>query len=373
MEENSKNSAWFRVILLIAAIPLCIYMKADFFNAVIYMFTLFLMGFRSKGSGAVKNIGMLMSLISPALLFMSAPVWIMGTYAAIVGVCAHMHSRRYVLGLIYIIVSFFLILLSLDLSVGLNVSNGSLFAAIRTEYYADRFLSYIFDLNIGLLGYIPVALIFFVIITIFNLVKKNWKHIFYLIGMVAMLGVFSFIAVYMDDNTYISAYSLWVMPMVICGVAFGTMNVVKTFYKAAMVIFSISITGIMLYVNVISGHTAGFNESSKYVMDNMPDMYSPHVGVFVEKLGDTSHSDIELIVNPQKYSGQMYVSSGVEDAGHIRKILIYGSDEEVTRIRGMIKAVEDKKDTLNSLFKNVPRDGRLHYINIPKSLIVTMV
>lgn len=181
MEENSKNSAWFRVILLIAAIPLCIYMKADFFNAVIYMFTLFLMGFRSKGSGAVKNIGMLMSLISPALLFMSAPVWI------------------------------------------------------------------------------------------------------------------------------------------------------------------------------------------------MPDMYSPHVGVFVEKLGDTSHSDIELIVNPQKYSGQMYVSSGVEDAGHIRKILIYGSDEEVTRIRGMIKAVEDKKDTLNSLFKNVPRDGRLHYINIPKSLIVTMV
>ena len=188
-----------------------------------------------------------------------------------------------------------------------------------------------------------------------------------------MLGVFSFIAVYMDDNTYISAYSLWVMPMVICGVAFGTMNVVKTFYKAAMVIFSISITGIMLYVNVISGHTAGFNESSKYVMDNMPDMYSPHVGVFVEKLGDTSHSDIELIVNPQKYSGQMYVSSGVEDAGHIRKILIYGSDEEVTRIRGMIKAVEDKKDTLNSLFKNVPRDGRLHYINIPKSLIVTMV
>lgn len=373
MEENSKNSAWFRVILLIAAIPLCIYMKADFFNAVIYMFTLFLMGFRSKGSGAVKNIGMLMSLISPALLFMSAPVWIMGTYAAIVGVCVHMHSRRYVLGLIYIIVSFFLILLSLDLSVGLNVSNGSLFAAIRTEYYADRFLSYIFDLNIGLLGYIPVALIFFVIITIFNLVKKNWKHIFYLIGMVAMLGVFSFIAVYMDDNTYISAYSLWVMPMVICGVAYGTMNVVKTFYKAAMVIFSIAITGIMLYVNVISGHTAGFNESSKYVMDNMPDMYSPHVGVFVEKLGDTSHSDIELIVNPQKYSGQMYVSSGVEDAGHIRKILIYGSDEEVTRIRGMIKAVEDKKDTLNSLFKNVPRDGRLHYINIPKSLIVTMV
>ena len=95
MEENSKNSAWFRVILLIAAIPLCIYMKADFFNAVIYMFTLFLMGFRSKGSGAVKNIGMLMSLISPALLFMSAPVWIMGTYAAIVGVCVHMHSRRY--------------------------------------------------------------------------------------------------------------------------------------------------------------------------------------------------------------------------------------------------------------------------------------
>ena len=50
-----------------------------------------------------------------------------------------------------------------------------------------------------------------------------------------------------------------------------------------------------------------------------------------------------------------------------------GSDDEVTRIRGMIKAVEDKKDTLNSLFKNVPRDGRLHYINIPKSLIVTMV
>ncbi len=93
--------------LLIAAIPLCIYMKADFFNAVIYMFILFLMGFRSKGSGAVKNIGMLMSLISPALLFMSAPVWIMGTYAAIVGVCVHMHSRRYVLGLIYIIVSFF--------------------------------------------------------------------------------------------------------------------------------------------------------------------------------------------------------------------------------------------------------------------------
>ena len=52
---------------------------------------------------------------------------------------------------------------------------------------------------------------------------------------------------------------------------------------------------------------------------------------------------------------------------------IYESDDEVTRIRGMIKAVEDKKDTLNSLFKNVPRDGRLHYINIPKSLIVTMV
>lgn len=138
--------------------------------------------------------------------------------------------------------------------------------AIRTEYYADRFLSYIFDLNIGLLGYIPMLHLYsLVIITIFNLVKKNWKHIFYLIGMVAMLGVFSFIAVYMDDNTYISAYSLWVMPMVICGVAFGTMNVVKTFYKAAMVIFSISITGIMLYVNVISGHTAGFNESSKYV------------------------------------------------------------------------------------------------------------
>lgn len=373
MEENSKNSAWFRIIVLSAAIPLCIYMKADFINAVVYMYTIFLVGFRSKGSGAVKNMGTVMFLISPAVLFLSAPVWIIGAYAALTGVCVHLNSGRTVAGSVYIIISAALMLISLDLSGGLNIANGSMLAGIRTEYYTDRFFSYILDLNIGLLGYIPVTLVFFVIITILNIVKKNFKHIFFLIGIIPILGIMSFMPVYMDENTFISAYALWVMPMVLCGTAFGTMNIIKTIHKAAILIFSSVVAGILLYVNAINGHTAGFNAASKYVLDNMPEIYTPHAGVFAEKLGDTAHSDIELIVNPKKFSGKMYVGSGVKDAGQVRKILIYGSDEEVSRVRALIKTDESQTDIVNNLFKNVPRDNKLHYINIPKNVIVTML
>ncbi len=144
------------------------------------------------------------------------------------------------------------------------------------------------------------------------------------------------------------------------------------FFRVFILLFSVGVTGTMIYVNAISDNTGGFNTVSKYVLDNAPELYSPHIGVFVEKLGGTSHSDIELIVNPIAYSGYMYTSTGVNDAGFVRKLLVYGTDDEVDRVRALLKTDEESESTLDELFEDVPRDERLHYVTISTSMEVTI-
>ena len=234
--------------------------------------------------------------------------------------------------------------------------------------YPRRVLSYLFDLNIGFVAYIPIIFLIYLIVTLIHMIKKQWEaflYFFAFIGVVALYSVTYHMNCGMDG---LPRYSLWTMPIILFYFSLYAGIDSRKYIKEALYVigFCSIIVTFMLTNNRVS--VLHFTCVAKAVMSTMPKLYNPDYTIFISRGeqipgGYTPYSEsvpkeIALGENYEDYLPVFYCDS----SGYVKKILtipefkdtllssIEGDDEGIEYIR---RCTDSRSNT-----------RKLYYINI---------
>lgn len=145
--------------------------------------------------------------------------------------------------------------------------------------------SLFFDLNYGLIIYVPV-LIILLLVSLLKREKLAW------ISLILMLSIAVVDATQLNWNSgmmYINRYSVWLIPILLYG-SFYLINKINVKKMLLLVILLITSTGILtIYCfkeNDYSNHLK-FSPVSKYVIAKFPALYNPEYETFIERAQGT--------------------------------------------------------------------------------------
>lgn len=229
--------------------------------------------------------------------------------------------------------------------------------AMESEYTIEKALSYLFDLNVGILPYTPVILILFIISIIIGLRKIKYKTILNIFALFGILYVISHQIQINSGMSGIMRYNVWIIPIMIFYIVLNR----EVLYKSDKVnsLFSISAI-ITLFVIFVSGgilcsnfNSNQFSPWSKLIMNNIPSAYNPYHGIFISR---TTNMEAYSTDKPIIYS---------DNNGFVRKILIKkGTQEQLKSI--LFNGTDEDIEYLNDKIKNLDLDKEYQYINIEK-------
>lgn len=182
----------------------------------------------------------------------------------------------------------------------------------------SRMLAYLFDLNLGLLPYVPLLLVLFVAVGLCAIYKGAWKYVFAVVGVVATIAAFSLTFHINCGMTGIARYNSWLMPMMLCTVVFAvqTKVFIPKLCSTAITALGLSVCWCLFTVGVVAygdlkGHAFYWSPYAEKVMSVAPQWYNPLPSTFNCR---TNHIDGGYtITEPVIYEGQ---------DGYVRKVLV---------------------------------------------------
>lgn len=182
----------------------------------------------------------------------------------------------------------------------------------------SRFLAYLFDLNIGLLPYIPLMLLLIGILAIFALKNKKWKYFFSTLGIFSTIAAFSVTSHINCGMTGISRYNAWLLAMVICIIVYAIHD--RVFFPIPKKVLSgtvvVSLCWCVLTVVVVAysptkGQAFYWSPYAEMILNIAPQLYNPLPSTFNSR---TNHIDGGYEINePVIYEGK---------DGFVRKVLV---------------------------------------------------
>lgn len=198
----------------------------------------------------------------------------------------------------------------------------------ENEKTLDRFISYLFDLNYGILPYFCVLLIIAIILCIPAVLRRRWRYLEWTIVFsvnVYLYSIFHHINSGMDG---IARYNAWgIVPLLFAVCLFydqvlSSQRVINCIKTALML--GICLTGIIVFVynpyKASNTFCFAFTPIAKGVLDNIPYLYNPLPSTFHCR---TSHID-------GGYFYKLPIIYFDEDMC-ARKILLDSSDAETLR------------------------------------------
>jgi len=163
----------------------------------------------------------------------------------------------------------------------------------------QRTQSFFLDLNQGMLPYIPIILLVFVYLAVRDWRKREW--LLYEISLVVLFMVLlsETTTNWNSDSEGIMRYGVWMIPLLIWGVAARTDLSLKTDKILLAVALCIQIVIVFDYPSwVIAGQLdsqnrpiylyAKHNTLATYMLDNHPSLYNPEPEIFADR---TLHAD----------------------------------------------------------------------------------
>jgi len=149
----------------------------------------------------------------------------------------------------------------------------------------DKIFSLFFDLNFGMLPYIPLLMLLSLLMLIFSIKRKNLVILTIWLILIAMATMCSTAGNWNSGMEYINRYSVWMLPLItlICIYEiprFSTNSI--NIYLFTSFLITLLIIGSLLY-NYDSGNYVKFNFLSKEVLINTPGLYNPPYEVFAER------------------------------------------------------------------------------------------
>lgn len=226
------------------------------------------------------------------------------------------------------------------------------------KIYFGRFISYLFDLNLGMLPYFTVLLLLFFAFGIISLLKKG-NHI-YLCLFCGCIGTMLCYSLHHHLNcgmSGIARYNSWNSAFLCIGIPYYVeKNLCRDIYiKIVSCIISIGfvLSSIVLYFtwkHTDSDYTT-FTPIAKVALDNIPGIYNPMPSTFNSRI---SHVD----------GGYNYECPIIyyDKKGFVRKILV--TPETENTIRDCFWGDEKDVAWLNSKLDNVTKE---QYISVGRS------
>ncbi|MDD4447061.1 MAG: hypothetical protein PHN61_05220 [Methanothrix sp.] len=155
----------------------------------------------------------------------------------------------------------------------------------------DKIFSIFFDLNFGMLPYIPLLLFLSIFMLIASIARKKLTIPSLWLVLIIMATICSTAVNWNCGMMYINRYSVWMLPLIvlICIYEiprFSAKNV--NIYLFTSFLITLLIIGPLLY-NYDCGNHIKFNVLSNEVLINTPGLYNPPYDVFAERaLGEES-------------------------------------------------------------------------------------
>jgi len=159
-----------------------------------------------------------------------------------------------------------------------------------------------FDLNLGLIPYIPLILILFFAI-IFWRTYINKKLVLELQLLIVLILMMSILAMHNNCNndTFGPArYSIWMLPFVFFVIVSNIKSILKSDFLKYFLAFGLAIQCILMFSTTIDGvlalnnnltsilHYRTHSYAAQIALNNIPELYNPTMEIFCER---TSHSD----------------------------------------------------------------------------------
>lgn len=221
----------------------------------------------------------------------------------------------------------------------------------------QRFLMYLFDINLGIASCFPLLLVVFGIqILQFRRTLRNefWT---YAIGLLFTLLMISLMSHINSGMMLCSRYIIWTYPILAFAIIVGVVQSEGKRKVGGMVVGSVIVTIILLIVYLTPERVyTEFNKLSELVLNNIPQLYNPFPATFYSR---TCHVDGGY--DYREHTPVVYLDS---QTGEVRKILFCGSEEDKNEIRSLVKADSLSEESIDKKLESISNDGKMHYLNI---------
>ena len=242
--------------------------------------------------------------------------------------------------------------------------------SFETQEYWSRFLSYIFDINLGLCSFAPLLLLLGLLIIIINIKNKHFDVLYFAGCLFGTMAAYSFNYNINHSMTYCARYVFWSYPMlvllvVIYGVAVFS---IKTFMVFSS--FSITLTTLLLAYNSSNYYNSvTFNNLTKKIFMTCPSLYNPAHSTFNCRVNHF-HGGYSYRNNDGGYIFWKYELPIIySDQGQIRKVLI--SKKETT---SFLQSVYANETDTRWFKKQLDKLGdKEQYISISSKRVIKVV
>lgn len=221
----------------------------------------------------------------------------------------------------------------------------------------QRFLTYVFDINLGIASCYPILLILFIILFVKSIWKAEYHLLPYMIGYLFTLFVISFMYHINSGMMLCSRYLIWSYPLLVFSLVSESeqKNSMKRVEWTIMI--STIVTSILLIVYITPERSyTEFNRVSEIVLNQFPFMYNPYPATFYSR-----NCHVDGGYDYRQHTPVVYVDSRT---GEVRKILFQGNGADKEQIKRLIKTDRTGDDWISKKLENVANDNKMHYLNI---------
>ena len=234
------------------------------------------------------------------------------------------------------------------------------------SFLFQRFVSYLFDLNLGFLPYFIIAFPLYIIFTIRGFLKKDRYSILFAISFFGTIFAYSIMSHINCGMTGISRYGAWSFPIFVfylttCSDAFMTSPLVKRFFIITLVISALLTGSVSAYSYM---ENPGLNDSkfspiADMILSNAPQLYNPLYSIFQWK--------ITTIAGGYEYFGPV---AYINDEGYVTKILV--TPETAEKVKDMVVGRLESLEKLQEKIDKIKKKVGYRYINIASNEQITL-
>jgi hypothetical protein len=169
----------------------------------------------------------------------------------------------------------------------------------RQSFSILRSFDLLFDLNLGLLPYLPVTLLLFIGRAVGDLLARRWSVVVVLGGLLlAMAWACTGNINWNNGTTGPSRYAVWLLPLVLFGVARPAAAAASSQWTVALTI-ALAVQGGVTLARGGFFSTCDYLEHSyaaRFVLDRWPRLYRPLPEVFAERTTGQEIQELDALV-----------------------------------------------------------------------------
>ncbi|MEA5093476.1 MAG: hypothetical protein VB128_00830 [Sedimentibacter saalensis] len=225
--------------------------------------------------------------------------------------------------------------------------------------YFGRFFAYLFDWNFGILPYYLIILILFIVLSVFTIIKKQFKGLFYTLSFFGVIAAFSIMWHINCGMSGIARYNVWVAPIMI----FGTIKMIseiKSYKIRKLTDILIGLSAVLSTLIIFQyGVMFAYKTSdirltpiAEKILNTYPSLYYSYPSTFVSRVmhipGGYDYTDLVIYENDQNM---------------IKKIMVSANSWE--KLVDEIEGDEEGINYIKNYEHKIMKDPHFIFINVP--------